>query len=403
MDADYVVLSIPVFILLMGAEMLYARRTGQPLYRLADTVSNLSCGVLQQLVMAFAATTLVGAYAWMVEHGRLFPTWPQDSWRAWLACLVMVDFVYYWFHRFSHETALGWAAHVVHHQSPEYNLGVALRQGAFQPLLSSWFFLPLAVLGVPTGMLLVSVSLNTLYQFWLHTQVLRRLGALEWLFNTPSHHRVHHGSNRLYHDKNYGGVLIIWDRMFGTFRPETDPVVYGVTQSPNSFNPLWDHLHPFHQLAGTVARMPGVINKVRVWFMKPGWLPPTLRRVSSTLAGPEPCSHDVPSPLARYAVGHFLVVVSMALLVVSGSTVFTQVERVVLALVVTWSLASLGALLDGRPWSVAMERLRILGVGGLFLGWGGGSLGLPGSVAGGALTTASLVWLSHLDRTRPLR
>ncbi len=193
-----------------------ARLVERDVYRLADSVTDLSCGILQQVVEVFLKTALFAGYAWLFAAHRLFDV-PMDAAWAWAACFVGQDFLYYWFHRWSHEVGAGWAAHVVHHQSEEYNLTVALRQGALQPAFSWVFYLPLAVLGFPPAMFLAVSSFNTLYQFWIHTRLIGRLGPLEWVLNTPSHHRVHHGRNPRYIDRNHGGTLIVWDRLFGTF------------------------------------------------------------------------------------------------------------------------------------------------------------------------------------------
>ena len=177
-------LAIPVFFVLIGVELLAARLLERDVYRLADSVSDLSCGILQQVVEVFLKTALFAGYAWLFARHRLFDVPPGAAW-AWAACFVGVDFLYYWFHRWSHEVNAGWAAHVVHHQSEEYNLTVALRQGALQPAFSWVFYLPLAVLGFPPAMFLAVSSFNTLYQFWIHTRLIGRLGPLEWVLNTP--------------------------------------------------------------------------------------------------------------------------------------------------------------------------------------------------------------------------
>ena len=216
---NLIALAIPGFFLLMGVEALVARALGRRLYRLNDSVNDLACGILQQVLGLFSRGLLVGVYVWVYQVARL-ATLDAHSFWTFAGCLLGLDFLYYWFHRVSHESNLPWAAHVVHHQSEEYNLAVALRQSAFQPLLSWAFYLPLAVLGFPPLVFLTAASLDTLYQFWIHTRLIGRLGPLEWIFNTPSHHRVHHGQNPQYIDRNHAGIFIIWDRMFGTFEPE---------------------------------------------------------------------------------------------------------------------------------------------------------------------------------------
>ena len=214
---NLIVLAIPVFFLLIVIEFAATWRAERRAYRLADAVNDLSCGILQQLIELFLKTLLFGGYVYIYERWRV-ASLSASSALVWAACLVGVDFLYYWFHRTSHEVGAVWAAHVVHHQSEDFNLAVALRQGAFQGAFSWVFYLPLALLGFPPLVFLTVSSVNTLYQFWIHTETIRSLGPLEWVFNTPSHHRVHHGRNPEYIDRNHAGMFIVWDRMFGTYR-----------------------------------------------------------------------------------------------------------------------------------------------------------------------------------------
>ena len=252
MGVDYIVLAIPVFFALIGVELVVARCQGRSLYRLNDSVNDLSCGILQQLLGVALKTVLFAGYVWVYESHRLLEI-PVESAAAWIACFFGVEFFYYWFHRKSHEINVFWAAHVVHHQSEEYNLAVALRQGAFQQGFSWIFYLPLALAGFPPVMFLALSSFNTLYQFWIHTRTIGRLGAFEWVFNTPSNHRVHHARNPKYIDRNHGGTLIIWDRLFGTYVAEEEEPVYGITTPLRSWNPVWANLHYWAELAGQSA------------------------------------------------------------------------------------------------------------------------------------------------------
>ena len=187
-----------------------------------------------------------------------------------------MDFFYYWFHRWSHEVNAGWAAHIVHHQSEEMNLAVALRQSVFQGALSWVFYLPLALVGFPPAMFLTVSALNTLYQFWIHTRAIGKLGPLEWVLNTPSHHRVHHGRNPKYIDRNHAGSLIVWDRMFGTFQEEEEEPVYGITRPLASWNPVWANFHYWAELWRTARRATRLQDRFRIFWKPPGWRPEEL-------------------------------------------------------------------------------------------------------------------------------
>lgn len=224
---NLIVLSIPVFFILIGLEVIYDRVKNRHLYRLNDAVSNISCGIFEQITGVFAKVFTVAMYAFVYEQWRFFTV--PDTWYSFVLLFLAVDFAYYWAHRKSHEINLLWIGHVVHHQSEEYNLSVTLRQGDLQKIFTSFSYLPIALLGFSPEFFLLIAAINTLYQFWIHTEAIGRLGPLEWVMNTPSHHRVHHGRNPKYIDRNHAGVFIIWDRMFGTFQPEEEHPVYGIT------------------------------------------------------------------------------------------------------------------------------------------------------------------------------
>jgi len=363
---NLIVLAIPVFFLLIGIELLAARLLEKDAYRLSDSVSDLSCGILDQLADVFLKTLLFGGYLFLFEHYRFF-TAPKDAVWAWAACFLGVDFLYYWFHRWSHEVNAGWAAHVVHHQSEEYNLTVALRQGSFQQVFSWVFYLPLALLGFPPLMFLTCSSLNTLYQFWIHTRLIGRLGPLEWVLNTPSHHRVHHGRNPKYIDRNHAGTLIVWDRLFGTFKGEDEEPVYGITTPLKSANPLWAHFRHWVELARLSARTSRLQDRLLVFWKPPGWRP-------ADLGGFEPAAevdratyqkHEVAvsSRLKAYVLVQFVILNLATVLFLQRQESLATTTRVLGALGIVITLVSLAALLDRRAKALALEGARLLAIG----------------------------------------
>jgi sterol desaturase/sphingolipid hydroxylase (fatty acid hydroxylase superfamily) len=275
-----IALAIPFFFLLIAVELGVARAQRRPRYRFADAIADLGCGIGQRVTLLFYEGALLALYAGVYAHARLLDLgrWPVA---AWVVALLGVDFTYYWWHRASHRINALWAAHVVHHQSEDYNLAVALRQGILTPVTSMPFALPLALLGVPPLIWAAAEAINTLYQFWIHTETVRGLGPLDAVLNTPTHHRVHHGANPRYLDKNYGGIFIIWDRLFGTFEPEVEPVVYGITKPLRSFNPLWAQVHELGEL-GRRARRGGRARCAGGWG--PGWRRRSARAAEATAA-----------------------------------------------------------------------------------------------------------------------
>jgi sterol desaturase/sphingolipid hydroxylase (fatty acid hydroxylase superfamily) len=268
-----IAIATPVFFLLMAIELLVARRRGlRDAYRLNDAVNSLSLGVISEVVKLFARVLIIGIYAWLFEHVAL-GAWPTDAWWAWVLAIVFYDFCYYWNHRLGHESAVFWAAHVVHHQSQCYNLSTALRQTSSGALLSWIFYVPMAVAGVPPEMFAVAAIVDLLYQYWIHTEVVGKLGWFDRWFASPSNHRVHHAVNDCYIDRNYGGIFMVWDRLFGTFVEESEKCVYGTRAPLESWDPLWANVEVYADLVRKSRHASRWRDRLRVWFMPPGWQP----------------------------------------------------------------------------------------------------------------------------------
>jgi sterol desaturase/sphingolipid hydroxylase (fatty acid hydroxylase superfamily) len=272
--AQVIVLAMPVFLLAIAAEFAIGLARGRNTYRLNDALGSLGLGVMSQVADAFGTLLKVAMYTLVFQHVALFELSTSSVW-VWIGALIGYDFCYYWLHRAGHRVGVLWAAHVVHHQSEDYNLSTALRQTSSGFLLGWIFYLPLAVAGVPPLVFGVVALIDLLYQFWVHTQQVGKLGWFDRWFCSPSNHRAHHGVNDRYLDKNYGGILILWDRLFGTFVQEddADPVVYGTRAPLRSFNPLWANLQVYRELWLDSWRARSWADKLRVWFKPPGWRP----------------------------------------------------------------------------------------------------------------------------------
>ncbi len=274
--SQIIVLVTPVFFLLMALEWAVGRARGRPALRLADAVSSISLGMLSQTSAVFTVLLRLGLYTLAWRHLAL---WRDDAfWTSapgWLLALLFYDFCYYWLHRMGHEVAVLWAAHAVHHQSQDYNLSTALRQTSSGAALGWLFYLPMALAGVPPLVFVVVGLVDLLYQFWVHTEQVGRLGWFDRWFCSPSNHRVHHAVNDRYIDKNYGGILIVWDRLFGTFEDE-DPrerCVYGTRGLLASWDPLWANLQVYAGLARDSWHARRWRDKLAVWLKPPGWRP----------------------------------------------------------------------------------------------------------------------------------
>jgi len=363
MDGDRLIaLSIPFFFLFIGMELLVARARRRRVYRLADAIGDLGCGMAQQLVLVFVGAALLGVYASVHDRFRLF-TLDARTPAPWILSFVAVDFLYYWWHRASHRVNVLWAAHVVHHQSEDFNLAVALRQAIATSFTTLPFYLPMAFLGVPPIVYATMVAVSTLYQFWIHTELVGKLGPLEWVLNTPSHHRVHHAVNPQYLDRNYGAALIVWDRLFGTFEEEREAPVYGTVKPFQSFNAVWAQVAYFGELWKKAAAFPRLRDRLRLWVMPPPWIPAGLSHEPDPEVRGRP-KHD--PPLSRrvrwYALLQFVPAVIATALALWYRAEAPRLALAAVAGLVFWTLLSLGGLLDRRRWAVPAEVSRLVAV-----------------------------------------
>jgi alkylglycerol monooxygenase len=363
-DARAIAFAVPFFFLLIGIEILVNRRRGDVRYTFHDAVGSLSCGIGQQAIGVFLKVFEIGAYAWVYEHWRV-ATISHRSPIAWVVMLLGVDLGYFLYHWASHRVNFLWATHSVHHQSEEYNLSTALRQSWFTALTAWVFYVPLAIAGFPPLMFVLMHTFNTLYQFWIHTRAVGRLGWFEAIFNTPSHHRVHHGVDPIYIDKNYAGIFIFWDKLFGTFQREEREPVYGTVKPLASFNPVWANVEPFARLAAMSRRTRRLRDKLLVWVMPPEWMPEDLggKAVIPEVSRATQRKYDVAAPrgLDAYVAVQFALVTAatMGLLWYEASLPIAEASAIVAAIVVT--LVTWSGLFEAKPWAVPLEWARLAG------------------------------------------
>jgi len=274
---DYVPYAVPFFLLAILVELAYGVIKKRNTYRLNDTISSLFMGSLRSanklIIIGF------GGYVFYAIETQ-YALWRMDASSpiVWAFAFVFYDFCYYWFHRISHERQIFWASHVAHHQSEDYNLSTALRQTGTGAFVSWVFYIPVFLLGVPSYVFVSVASINLIYQFWVHSEHIPKLGWYEKFFVTPSNHRVHHAQNDSYIDKNYGGVFIIWDRMFGTFKDEDDneAPIYGIRSTLDTFNPIWANLHIYTGMVKDIWHAQSWKEKILVLFARTGWKPKSL-------------------------------------------------------------------------------------------------------------------------------
>lgn len=366
---NYIALAIPAFFLLIGVELLIDKIKKTKYYRFNDAVTNLNCGVGSQVLGVFLKAFIYIGYYFLYNNYKIFvlPGIGQEfaTSEVLLTGFVLflgVDFFYYWFHRLAHEINVLWGSHVVHHQSEEYNLTVALRQGWVQSAFSWVFYLPLAIVGFQPELFIMINAFQTLYQFWIHTKVIDKMPRwFEFVFNTPSHHRVHHGVNPQYIDKNHGGTLIVYDRMFGTFEPEVEEVVYGITEQPKSWNPFWLNIEHWVKVFDEAVQVKGVKNKWKVVFGLPGWKP-GIDKVKKTFDPGNFIKYDtkIPKGLNYYILFQQVIVLVGTTVYLFYSEKFGWVENTYFALLIIWSLINFGALFELKNRVFGFEALRLI-------------------------------------------
>lgn len=360
MNLSPVVIAIPMYFILMGIELLVLRFQKNPTYRLNDAITNINLGVVSQVSGVFLKVLSIGIYTFFFEKFGLFQI-PNNVWTFFIL-FFLYDLCYYWAHRLSHEINLFWGGHVVHHSSEEYNLSVALRQSSTQTIWTFMFYLPLAVVGFDPVMLVLVSGINLLYQFWIHTEAIDRMGFLEKFMNTPSHHRVHHGRNPKYIDKNHGGTFIIFDKWFGTFQEEEERPTYGITTPVQSWNPVWVNISHYAIMKKELGMIPHLKDKVRYLFNKPGWLPEYLggyRPVKDV--GPDYKKFDTTVPLALnyYVFFQYVVLMGLTAFFLFNLGKFDWMTKVGLSTLIVWSTVSFSGIFEQKRWYHVQEVLRV--------------------------------------------
>ena len=414
-------LAVPFFILLIVVELIASRmgaeRRARRLYRSNDSIVALSTALMFSITGVAVTAASVWWYA-QVESRWSIPALlggrglavETATWWQWAVVFIAVDFLYYWFHRACHDVRFLWACHVTHHSGEEFNLTTALRQCSFQRVFEYMFMLPLALAGVPWPMMFICHGILKIYQFWVHTRLIGKLGWLESVLLTPSHHRVHHGRDPRYLDKNHGGVFIFWDRLFGSYSEEIEEPNYGLVKPLRSFDPLHANLHEYAGILKDMRRTGTWWNRLQILIRPPGWRPVDLG--GTLIAAEVPRDYrkydpHIGSGLKAYGWVQFL-------LLTAASLVFLRVARsapgmpdwpvwllTAMGFYLVVALTSLGLVLgapDQRGWA-AVESARLLFAVGAAVRLGyGGWLGIAVAAGIALLAGASFVWLRFFVR-----
>ena len=267
-------LAVPTFFLLIFIEIIYGHFSGKNNYRFNDTFTSISLGLISRFIPLLGIGLQGAAFAYVAAYFNLALFSAANLW-VWILAFFLYDLSYYWMHRLHHEVKILWATHVVHHHGEEFNLSTALRQTSTGFLWKWIFYLPMLLVGIPPEVFVTVAGINLVYQFWVHTEHIGKLGWLEYIFITPSNHRVHHAQNKEYIDANYGGVFILWDRIFGSFKPELDEVkpIYGTTKPLRSWNPLKANFEVFAEIVRDFSHTKKWSDKFKLVFSPPKWRP----------------------------------------------------------------------------------------------------------------------------------
>jgi alkylglycerol monooxygenase len=364
MHPAYMLFAVPFFFLLMGVEWLYGYLKKKNVYRLNDSVTNLVVGIGSQVFGLIFKAMLFGIYIWFYNHFSVMKI--PATWWSFILALLTFDFLFYWAHRWGHEMNIFWGAHSVHHQSEEYNLSVALRQSWFHNVLAFPIFLPIPILGFDPLIFGAAALVHTLYQFWIHTELIDKMPRwFEYWFNTPSHHRVHHSIDPKYIDKNHAGLLMIWDRMFGTFKAEEkdEPIHYGITTQFNSWNPAWANVHYYIELFQKAKNMRW-LDRVKIIFAKPGWLPDylggfqTVKKVDDSSWKKYDSNSNIYFRI--YAVIQFFVLLWANVQFMSHYREISTFYKVVFFALILITMLIIGAIFENKRWIVYAEYVRLV-------------------------------------------
>ncbi len=363
MHLNMLAFAVPLFAGLMYLEYFLSLKKGKGgRFQFNETVANLNVGIVERLTDVFATGLFYFFFVWIYKNFALFDIRP--GFFTWVLLFLFTDFMWYWYHRFGHEVNLFWVVHVVHHQSDDYNFTVSARITVLQAAARCLFWAVLPLLGFPPAMITIFLLIHGTYPFFTHTQLIGKLGLLEYFMVTPSHHRVHHSSNPEYLDKNYGDVLIIWDKLLGTFAEEKEQPVYGLTKPLNSHSFLWQHFHFLLEMAIAFKRATGFRAKWKVIFGKPDDIDPRIRLSLERKLSYKELSFSYAPALISYIRFQTLFSLSLLFIVLLFEHYLRTPQMLLLALFIILSVITTGSMLEQRRWIFHLEfaRVAVLGI-----------------------------------------
>ncbi|MBC7848378.1 MAG: sterol desaturase family protein [Chitinophagaceae bacterium] len=359
MQINYLFAAIPMFVGFMLIEYFYAKSKGWKYFNMHNSLTNISIGIAERLADVFIAGAFFFVYDYIQKEHGLFSI--KASIGVWIILFLLTDFVWYWYHRLAHEINVLWLAHVVHHQSEDFNYTVSARITVLQAIARTCFWCVLPFIGFPAPMITSLLLVHGLYPFFIHTRTIGKLGFLEYILVTPSHHRVHHASNEKYLDRNYGDVLIIWDKLFGTFAKEDEKEVikFGLTHPLQTHSFLRQHLHFAVELWLAMKSKRGLLNKLRVLIAKPETLEPTLRHRAEEIFHIRRNPKAITQPLNKYVIVQFLFLLVGLTLFIAFEHQVPLSSKVCWGLIVILTLINCGAIMEQKKWVFEVELIRL--------------------------------------------
>ncbi|MEI9942796.1 MAG: sterol desaturase family protein [Chitinophagaceae bacterium] len=356
MGINILAFAVPLFIGLILLEYVIAKKKKLPYFNLHNSIANISIGIAERLCDVLVAGVFYFVYDDIQKNYGLFDI--KTGVLLWILLFLLTDFIWYWYHRLAHEINLLWAAHVVHHQSEDFNYTASTRITVFQAFVRTSFWAVLPLLGFPAPMIISLLLVHGIYPFFIHTRLIGKLGFLEYILVTPSHHRVHHASDEKYLDKNYGDVLIIWDKLFGTFQKEEEEPSYGLCKPLKTYSFLWQHFHFAIEMWIAFKSKKSFREKLKVIFGKPGDLDPSLREKAEEMFHIHQNKEKMEKPLNRYVIWQMILLLAGLFFFILFEHYISLPLKTALAFVIILTLINCGAIMEQKRWIFLVEFLR---------------------------------------------
>lgn len=356
MKLDFIAFAIPFFVSFMLLEYYLSKRQNKKIHHFNESIANVNVGIVERISDLLISGSFFFVFSWLNQNFSLFEI--KSNWVTWILLFLATDLLWYWYHRLGHEVNLFWAAHIVHHQSEDFNYTTTARITVFQAIARGIFWSILPIIGFKADMITIFLLIHGTYPFFTHTQLIGKLGWLEYILVTPSHHRVHHSSNNEYLDKNYGDMLIIWDKIFGTFAAEKEAPKYGLTTPLDSHSFLWQHFHYVLELLLAYRLSKGFKQKMRIIFGSPNTIDPRIRKLLERKLSQKVTHLRYSKNLILAIKIKTVTVVLVLFFSILFSNYITPLKMGFITLYIILSVIITGAMLEQKKWIFHLEFLR---------------------------------------------